>query len=479
MNRFLLCLVLSGPALAAAQTPESPPAASKAAATDASEVARKLASVKDPAVAIQAAAAFRARGDLAGEAEAWARAAQLRPHLGRYKLEAAIAYARQDKKRETYSLLLELQTHGYAYDLRGDERFAKVATTEVWEYILQGLDANRKPFGDGRVSHTLPREDLLLESVAWDAERKRLLVGSARDGRVYAVGAGDTLSTVVQADAENGMWAVFDIAVDAKRGVLWVASTAVPHYKGYEAERDLGRAGVFKFDLATGKFIKKFLSPSILGQSFFLSTLALGKDGEVYAADGVNNAVYQVRDDQFRRLFHAPTLSSIRGLSVSGDGKILYLADHERGVIGFDLAQGKPFDVLVPERLALGGIDGLTWWQGHLIVVQNGMEPTRIMRLKLDDAGRTIVGVQALAANIDALSLPTLGTLAGDRFHVIANSQKRNYDRFGLIKDASKLEGTRIYTVDAGWAPPKPAAAAAAAAPEPEPAAGAEPKPAD
>jgi DNA-binding beta-propeller fold protein YncE len=212
---------------------------------------------------------------------------------------------------------------------------------------------------------------------------------------------------------------------------------------------------VFKFDLKTGKFLKKFLSPTIAGQDFFLSSLALGKDGEVYAADGVNNAVYQVRDDQFRRLFHAPKLTSIRGMTVSADGRLLYLADYERGLIGFDLASGKPFDLPVPKTLALGGIDGLVQWKGDLVVVQNGMEPTRVMRLSLAEGGRSIAGVHPVEANQAAMTVPTLATLAGDTVYVIANSQKNNYDRFGLLIDRNKLEATRIYASQVDYAPPQ------------------------
>ena len=102
--------------------------------------------------------------------------------------------------------------------------------------------------------------------------RKQLLVGSAREGAVFRVAADGSLSKLAGADDTNGMWAVFDIAVDAKRGVLWVASTAVPHFQHYDAQQDLGRAGVFKFDLKTGKFLKSFLSPSIVGQTFTNAT---------------------------------------------------------------------------------------------------------------------------------------------------------------------------------------------------------------
>jgi sugar lactone lactonase YvrE len=457
MKRSMLLVLLAALAgVAHAQAPAAPAAAKPAAtAVSAAELEAKLAQVESPELVEQVARQFRTQADLASEAIAWARAVKLRPHLGRYKLEMAAAFAQQDRKREAYNALLELQNQGYAFAIASDKRFEKISTTEVWTYIVQGFDSNRAPFGEGKVAYTLPREDLLIESLAWDASRKQLLAGSAREGRVYRVDAKGKLTALVSADAENGMWAVFDLVVDAQRGVLWIASTAVPHFKGYDAERDLGRAGVFKFDLKTGKFLKKFLSPTIAGQDFFLSTLALGKDGEIYAADGVNNAVYQIRDDQFRRLFHAPSLTSIRGITTSADGRVLYLADYERGIIGFDLASSKPFDIAVPKTLALGGIDGLMQWKGDLIAVQNGMNPPRLMRYTLAKDGRSIASVHPLDANQSALTMPTLGTIGGDTVYVIANSQKRNYDRFGLLIDRNKLEATRIFSSKADFKPPQ------------------------
>lgn len=448
MKRLLLATALLGMAgLVRAQA--LPPGSTPPAPND--ELGKAIATIDTPERAVAVARSLRTKNDLRHEAQAWERAVKLRPHIGQYKLEMAAAYAQMDMKREAYNALLELQTQGYSYDIKDDPRFAKIATTEVWTYTVQGFDANREPFGEGTLAYTLPKQDLLIESLAWDATRKQLLVGSAREGKVYTVARDGKLAPLVSADAENGMWAVFDLAVDAKRNVLWVASTAVPHYRRYDAKKDLGLAGIFKFDLKTGKFLKKFLSPSIAGQDFFLSTLALAPDGTLYAADGVNNAVYQVRDDQFRRLFHAPRLSSIRGIAVNGDGKILYLGDHERGLIGYDLANAKPFDIPVPKTLALGGIDGVTWYGGHLVVVQNGMQPNRVMRLKLTPDGRQVAGVHPLLANHPALTLPTMGTLDGDTYYFIANSQKANYDRFGLLRDKGKLESTRIYRLPADY----------------------------
>ncbi len=421
---------------------------------------QQLAKVSDTATLLNLAMRHQAESDWASQAAVWRRLIELRPHIGDYRYQLAAAYAQQDLKSQTYTTLLELQAQGYGYDLTQDKRFAPVATTPVWHHIADVLKQSTQPFGEGKVAYTLPKEDLLIESLAWDPSRKALLVGSIREGAVYQVGGNGKLVPLLRADEDNGLWAVMDLAVDAKRGVLWVASTAVPHFKGYAPEKDLGQAGVFKFDLKTGKFLKRYLSPSVLGQQFFISTLALAGDGTVYAADGVNNAVYMVRDDQFKRVFHATTLTGIRGMTLDAGDRILYFADVERGIFGYDLNAGQPFDVLVPENLALAGIDGLLWWNNHLLAVQGGMSPPRVMRLTLGEDGRRFIGAQPLEAAQPALTEPTLATLADDgTLYFIANSQKQLYDRFGLPKKRDALQGTRIYSLQADFALEKAEAA--------------------
>lgn len=450
--RFLiaaLMLALCTSALAQAPaTPAKAPAAQPAAKPDPAEVTAAIAKLTDVAKLRQLVAYYRQQGDTRMQIAALERLIQLRPHIGSYRLELAAVYAGQARKSHSYTQLVELQNSGYAYDLHDDARFAKVADTEVWEYLVKNFDANRQHFGNGTLAYTLPKADLLIESLAFDPVRKQLLVGSAREGTVYLVGKDSKLAPLVSADAKNGMWAVYDIAVDAKRNTLWVASTAVPHYLNYKPESDLGRAGIFKFELSSGKFLKSYLSPVTPGQPFFLSSITVGPDGAVFAADGVNNAIYQVRDDKFQRILHGPHLTSIRGLAVSPDSARLYFADHEMGILGIDLATGKPFDVAVPAKLALGGIESLLWYRDGLIAVQSTMNPARAMYLPLTTEGHAVAGVRPVEASNPEFRTLGLSTLGGDTLYIIANSQKTNYDRFGLLKKKELLEATRIVAAD-------------------------------
>lgn len=446
MPRTILALLLLLPLLASAQALPGGADAAHAGARQLpeSELDAKLARTTLPDGLEVAARRLARKGEAVEAAKVWRRLSELRPHIGRYTYEMAAELARRNYKTLAYNALLHLQGQGYAFRVQDDPRFGPVGDTEVWAHIIKGFDANRQPFGSAERRFELPREDLLIESLAWDAKRQRLLVGSARNGTVYIVEGKGRLSPLVVADAENGMWGVFDLAVDAERDVLWVASTAVPHFLRYDAERDLGGAGLFKFRLSTGTFIKRFLSPRVPGQQFFMSSLALGPDGTLYAADGVNNAIYMVRDDQLRRIAHNPLLGSIRGMAVAEDGRTLYFADYERGLFGLELATGAPFEVRVPPTLALGGIDGLVVDGNALVVVQNGMNPKRVMRLELDAGGRQVSAVKPLLANLDELVLPTMATRVGGELLLIANSQKGNYDRFGLVRDKNRIEGTVI-----------------------------------
>ena len=397
-----------------------------------------------PEALYRLAAIYKQKGDLTRMTWALRQLSALRPNTGELKLALASVYAAQGDKTSTYDLLLQMQRQGFGYDLTTNPSFAKVNDTRAWNYIAENLKANLKQFGEGKVAYTLPKGDYLFESLAFDPKKKQLLVGSVREGRIYRVGKDSKLQDFIAPGAENGLWSVYAMATDAAGENLYVASTSSVYFKGFKQE-DYGKAGVFKFRLSDGKLLNKYLlTPD--NQPRTLSTIAVGRNGEVFAADGVRNLIYRLDGGALKLMVENPKLTSLRGLAVSGDGKTLYFADHALGLFGVDLSAGKAFDVdYSPETLVLGGIDGIYWYDGALVVIENGMSPKRIMRLKLDKDGRKVVTAMPLDVENAAFGLPTYGATDGDSLYFVANSQKNDYDAYGVVKDESKLEPTRIF----------------------------------
>ena len=66
----------------------------------------------------------------------------------------------------------------------------------------------------------------------------------------------------------------------------------------------------------------------------------------------------------------------------------LYMSDYEVGIFVVNTDDPtKAWKLAVPENLNEGGIDGLYLWNDHLVGIQNGISPQRVVRLKLGDDG--------------------------------------------------------------------------------------------
>ena len=87
----------------------------------------------------------------------------------------------------------------------------------------------------------------------------------------------------------------------------------------------------------------------------------------------------------------------MRGITMQPDGRLLYVADREMGILVIDTLEGRAAKLQVPETLNIGGIDGLYLWNNNLVIIQNGISPQRVMRLQLDPSGTQVTSVAPLA----------------------------------------------------------------------------------
>jgi hypothetical protein len=372
------------------------------------------------------------------------RVGELSPNSGELKLQLALAYAKIDDKPHAYDTLIRMQTQGFGYDIANDKRFDPIHGTKVWDYLVANLNVNAKPFGEGRAAVTLPKGDYLYDALAWDAKRGDLLVGSVRDGSIRRADAHGKLSEFITAGADNGLWGVDALAVDAARGKLYASSSSTTIYRGFSGD-NAGKAGIFEFDLASGKLLKKYAFEAGAG-THRLTALVVASDGKVYAADAARKQIFKLEDGKLRDIVNNPKLTSFSALAVSGDGRTLYLADYALGIFGYDLATGKAFQVAYDQsKLVLGGIVSMQWYDGTLVIVEDGMVPKRIMRLQLDKDGRKIAN--AMPLDVAHAEFTELGasTIAGDKLYTIVNRQGSLYDEHGVLTGTDKLAPTTIF----------------------------------
>jgi hypothetical protein len=100
-----------------------------------------------------------------------------------------------------------------------------------------------------------------------------------------------------------------------------------------------------------------------------------------------------------------------------------------------------------PPRTTVLGIDGLAWYRGSLIAVQNGVVPPRVLRLQLDGPGQRITGVAVLDRNLLHATEPTIGTVWDRRYFYVANSQWEAYDDGGRLRPGVRLMPPRILEI--------------------------------
>lgn len=427
--------------------PRTPP---KVAPRVPTETEKQIDTVNEPLTLLRLSRQFEQAQDWRHQAYALAKLFTLRPMQGPVGYELAAAYARQDDKRNAYDVLVRLQSTGYGFDPSKDARFDKVKGTRVWDYVVLNLEANMKPFGGGAPGFTLPAGDTLFESIGYDPARKQFLVASVREGSIHLADDKGTTHPFIVADASNGLLASYGLAVDAPRDLLWVIGNGVPHRKGI-AQADFGRSVLYKFVLSTGKLAAKYEVP-VAHRPSLLSSIAVSPTGDVVVADGVARRIYQLAGEQLQMIVENPRLTSIRGMVFDKTGSKLYFADYDLGLFGLDLNTGTPFAVAPEKGLTLYSVESLAFWKDQLIVVQNGFPPARAMRLTLDATGTRVQHAQALDAAKPEFGLPTQGVVVGDDFWFIANSQRGQYDSYGLPRDVAKLKPVLVYRSDLKFA---------------------------
>ncbi len=346
---------------------------------------------------------------------------ELRPYEPRYLENIIAACALVDRKRTAYHYLLQMQRQGLSNDLSKNPDTESIRDTEVWTYLNDLMIGAGEPNGAGEVAFTLTAEQSSPVAISWDESRGLFLVGTETNGTVIAVSEDGSTQVLIEANDENGLWAIRGLFTDTENNRLWVSSAAVPAFSAFEVT-DKGRGALLEFDLKTLELKGRFNVP-MDGQNHELGPIAVSGDGDIYVADLAHPVVFRktAKGERLEPFVGSNHLVGIRDIAVSADNGKLYIADSTMGVLVVDSAEQTSIMLAPPDDLNLGGISGLFYYEGKLIMIQNGFQPQRIMRLELDANGTVVTEAIPLANALADFDRPAFGTIKGDDVYYFAN----------------------------------------------------------
>jgi hypothetical protein len=209
--------------------------------------------------------------------------------------------------------------------------------------------------------------------LAYDAVSQRLLFGDVTGRRLFVVGEGsDRTVDLVRADSA-GFDEVTAIAVDDKRGDLWVASSATSGSGG----------ALHRLQLISGRALTNIPVP---GQGLMrLSDLAVTDDGTILILDSATPRVFVKRPGTATVALLMPlTAPSPVSITASDDGRFAYVA-HREGITHIDVSARRARPLDAAKDITLAGFEFIRWHRDVLVGSQVQPDGSRgLVRLRLN-----------------------------------------------------------------------------------------------
>ena len=362
------------------------------------------------------------------------KAHELHPYHQVILYQKGIAAALTNHQEESVKSLREAILINADFDLNipdllmlsGNKEFA--AVKELQSKLKQSIIQSDTAF-------IIKDRSLHLESIA-ASERKGVFFGSSIYERKL-VRIGKNGETTNFTTPTKNVAAVMGTKLHKRKKEVWICASPLPEMKNYDSA---ARSGVFQLELRTGKILKEFETDSI--RDSILGDLIVSKKGEVFVSDSKSNCVLKVNRERGKlEVFYSnEAFWNIQGITFSDDEAYMFIADYIKGVFRLDMRTMQLIYVDRKVLSSLKGIDGLTFYKGSLIAIQNGVKPMRVTQYFLNKELNAVVDYRIIDRGHPAFNEPTNGCLVGDEFYYVANSQWSGYDENHQLLPEDKLQ---------------------------------------
>jgi len=347
-----------------------------------------------------------------------------------------LGFALQTGDREmALDALRRLAAMGAVLSASAQAQAARLVGEREMAPLSQRMAMNARPLAASRIAAEIPAAHHLVEGIIWDEGRHRLYLTTVVDRALLLLGRDGAAAVAARAPAS-----LFGGAYDPVRRLLWIASgQAEPTPRDGPAF-----AGLVTIDPLHPVEVRPIPAPE--GAHATPGDVAVGRDGSVYASDGLNGALYRCRPGcaALEILLPPGTLFSAQGLAFSRDRRLLYIADRRYGLAALEIASGRLLRVRGRAEMMLDGIDGLVAHGRTLIATQTAYAPARIIRLRLSRDGLAVTRLDVLERANPAWGEITLATVAGNRLLYVADAQWERYGEGGIPNPQMPARPTAI-----------------------------------
>ena len=347
-----------------------------------------------------------------------------------YFLAAAREHLRDSV--EALALLKECLALQEGFDPSGEPTFGEFHGTKEFTAMTDKVHRDFPAIAQAHEAFRTIARDVVPEGLAYDAKRSVFYMSSLNRRKILQFALDGVASDFVPAE-KYGLLPILGIRMSPGNDTVWADSFS-----------DAGVTELLHFD-SSGNLLGRFKPLDSAKHGF--NDLVVRRNGEVLTTDSLANEV--LRFEPVSQKFSPVTLHRPlfypNGIALAADDHTLYVAD-SLGVVRVDLSSGDSRDVDPGPRSTLAGIDGLYWYNGALIGIQNGIGSPRIAAFRLSNDGLRVAHTTVLENRSNFTVLPTTGAIRGSDFYFIANSQIDNMSN-DKVMDVTKLDVIRIGVV--------------------------------
>ncbi len=363
-----------------------------------------------------------------GFLENFRKAYELRPQSPAIRYNLACGMALNQKNDSALMLLESLAEQGIDFNAANDNDFKALHNDERFQGIIAKAAQNASAVTSSQLAFTIPEKDLALEGITYDKIGGDFYLGSMRKNEIIRIDRSGKTS-VFKKPGEDSLLSVVGMQVDPLRRIIWVCSNVDPAMETYRKDQQI-RGYVFRFDLEKGMLLGKY-EPKDGYEHSFNDLTVITSTGDVFVTDNLGGGMFKIdyKNGNMEEFLPSGTFVGPNGITVTPDEKYLFVSSYGEGVYKVDLKTREYAMLTEPKGLSLAGIDGLYSYKGDLLAVQNGFNPERIVRFKLNKTMDSVTGADVIERNSPLLASPTTGVVVDNSFYYIGINGFSNMDR--------------------------------------------------